>query len=179
MKSIKFVAKHGFRHNDVKPQNFLVQRHSILGHDTRVYLSDFGFEGGKKGGTPLFASPECFLGTEVEYSDVFSLGGTFLYCLMTPSNFRWTLAIPVDHEDDPVMKRLNDAMALIPLMGLIQQMVEPNPMSRPRIDEVLQFLQNTNLDNLAQFKVDMNIALRKSYVMGCSQEFVIHMEAVE
>ena len=157
----------------------MVQRHSILGHDTRVYLSDFGFEGGKKGGTPLFASPECFLGTEVEFSDVFSLGSTFLYCLVSPANFRWTLAIPVDHELDDVMNRLNDAMALIPLMGLIRQMVEPNPMSRPRIDEVLQFLRNTNLDNLAQFKVDMNVALRKSYVMGCSQEFVVHMKAVE
>ena len=160
----------------MKPQNFLVRS---LDNETRVYLSDFGFEGGKKGGTPLFASPECFLGTEVEYSDVFSLGGTFLYCLMTPSDFRWTLAIPVDHELDDVIKRLNDAMALIPLMGLIRQMVEPNPMSRPRIDEVLQFLQNTNLDNLARFKIDMNVALRKSYKMGCSQEFVVHMKAVE
>lgn len=49
------------KHNDIKPQNFLVK--SLNGpHDLKnleIMLTDFGLAGDEsKGGTPIFAAPE-------------------------------------------------------------------------------------------------------------------------
>ena len=51
---------------------------SLLDDNNELLLSDFGLMNERKGRTPLFAIPECFLGTYVEKSDFYSLGGCFV-----------------------------------------------------------------------------------------------------
>ena len=164
MKSIKFISAHGFRHNDVKPKNFLIRHEDGL---IRVYLTDFGFEGEVKGGevkggTPFFSSPECFLGSEVELSDIYSLGRTFLYCLMEPQMFRYLVTFPIDYENPKVTDLLSEAYALLPLLYFIRQIVDPDPAGRPRIDEIINRINENDFDNLTKFQEKLQMALRKA-----------------
>ena len=71
-------------HNDIKPQNFVVKKTQHNPPNSyRIYLTDFGLAE-KKGGTPVFASPECF-DTRKLNSDIFSLGRVFLYIILGKS----------------------------------------------------------------------------------------------
>ena len=173
--SIKFISSHGFRHNDVKPKNYLIRHEDGL---VRVYLSDFGFEGEIKGGTPLFSSPECFLGTEVEHSDVYSLGKTFLYSLMEPRVFRYFVTFPVDYEDDKVMNLLYDALNQLPFASFIKRMIDPNPSNRPRINDVIITVNELDLDNLQEFQIKIQRALQKART-SATCELDYHMKKLK
>ena len=61
-----------------------------------IVLTDFGLAGQhSKGGTPIFASPECF-GVKTHESDVFSLGRVFLFTLLPMDTFlEWLFVHPV------------------------------------------------------------------------------------
>ena len=63
-------------HNDIKPQNYLLKYLNGPNDLNRIdiVLTDFGLVGqDTKGGTPIFASPECFE-IKTNSSDIFSLG---------------------------------------------------------------------------------------------------------
>ena len=83
---------HNQTHNDIKPQNFLVKFKNGPNDLTRIEiaLTDFGMaESDSKGGTPIFASPECFE-VKNKRSDIFSFGRVILFLLLTKQNFvRW------------------------------------------------------------------------------------------
>lgn len=76
----------GILHRDIKPSNLLV---AIENGTASIKLIDFGLadhvdqDGVAENviGTPLFAAPEQLQGQAVPASDVFSLGGTFLWLL--------------------------------------------------------------------------------------------------
>ena len=77
--SLETLKGHNLIHNDVKPQNYLVKY--LNGPDDltkiEIVLTDFGLAGDDaQGGTPIFASPECY-GEKTTDSDTFSLGRTF------------------------------------------------------------------------------------------------------
>ena len=174
--SIKFISSHGFRHNDVKPKNYLIRHEDGL---VRVYLSDFGFEGEIKGGTPLFSSPECFLGTEVELSDIYSLGKTFLYSLMEPKMFRYFVTFPVDYEDDKIMNLLYDALVQLPFTYYIKRMLDPNPANRPRIDDVIVKVKELDLDEkLQEFQIKLQRAFLKVRT-SATYELEHHMQQLK
>ena len=60
-----------------------------------IVLTDFGLAGSdSKGGTPIFASPECLEKTD-QKSDIFSFGRVILYLLLTKSQFMEWLFIPI------------------------------------------------------------------------------------
>ena len=89
------MAQHGQTHNDIKPQNYLVM---FLNGDTdltklEIVLTDFGMaDPDSKGGTPVFASPECFQKKD-QKSDIFSLGRVILYLLLPKDQFlKWIYA---------------------------------------------------------------------------------------
>ena len=66
-------------HNDIKPQNYLVKFRNDDNDlsNIEIVLTDFGLAGpDSKGGTPIFASPECLADScrKDKSSDIFSLG---------------------------------------------------------------------------------------------------------
>ena len=88
---------HDQTHNDIKPQNFLVEFKNGQNDLTQIeiVLTDFGMaESDSKGGTPIFASPECFE-KKAKKSDIFSFGRVILFLLLTKNQFIEWLFVPI------------------------------------------------------------------------------------
>ena len=91
------MTRHNQTHNDIKPQNFLVKFKNGQNDLTQmeIVLTDFGMAGSdSKGGTPVFASPECFEKKDKK-SDIFSFGRVILFLLLTKNRFVKWLYVPV------------------------------------------------------------------------------------
>ena len=91
------MDRHNQTHNDIKPQNFLVKFNNGPNDLTKIEiaLTDFGMAGPEsQGGTPIFASPECFEKKEKK-SDIFSFGRVILFLLLSKERFVKWLFIPV------------------------------------------------------------------------------------
>ena len=105
--SLETLDSHNQTHNDIKPQNFLVKFR--MGYDSAdlskndltqidIALTDFGMaDDDSKGGTPVYASPECFEKTDTK-SDVFSFGRLILFLLLTKEQFIKWLYIPIKNQ---------------------------------------------------------------------------------
>jgi len=86
------LDQHNQIHNDIKPQNYLVK---FLKGDNdltsiKIVLTDFGLAGSdQKGGTPIFASPECMSNSDRKdkSTDIFSLGRVFLFSIIPNETF--------------------------------------------------------------------------------------------
>ena len=84
-------------HNDIKPANFLVKFKNGSNDLTQieVVLTDFGMaDSDSKGGTPIFASPECFEKKEKK-SDMFSFGRVILFLMLKKTQFTKWLFVPI------------------------------------------------------------------------------------
>ena len=91
------MDRHNQTHNDIKPQNFLVKFKNGSSDLTQIEiaLTDFGMaDSDSKGGTPIFASPECFEKKEKK-SDIFSFGRVILFLLLTKNQFIKWLFVPI------------------------------------------------------------------------------------
>ena len=87
-------------HNDIKPQNYLVK--FTKGENDlsqiEIVLTDFGMaDSDSKGGTPVYASPECFEKTDTK-SDIFSFGRVILFLLLSKEQFIKWLYIPIKNQ---------------------------------------------------------------------------------
>ena len=90
------LDRHNQTHNDIKPQNFLVKFKNGPNDlsQIEIVLTDFGMaDSDSKGGTPVFASPECFEKKEKK-SDIFSFGRVILFLLLTKNQFAKWLFVP-------------------------------------------------------------------------------------
>ena len=88
---------HDQTHNDIKPQNFLVKFKNGPNDlsQIEIVLTDFGMaDSDSKGGTPVFASPECFEKKEKK-SDIFSFGRVISFLLLTKNQFSKWLFVPL------------------------------------------------------------------------------------
>ena len=105
--SLETLDVHNQTHNDIKPQNFLVKfgkrydSNDLTKNDLtqiEIVLTDFGMaDHDSKGGTPVYASPECFGKTDTK-SDVFSFGRLILFLLLTKEQFIKWLYIPIKNQ---------------------------------------------------------------------------------
>ena len=98
--SLETLDRHNQTHNDIKPQNFLVKFHNGRNDLTKIEiaLTDFGMaDPDAKGGTPVYASPECFEKTDTK-SDIFSFGRLILFLLLTKEQFMKWLYIPIKNK---------------------------------------------------------------------------------
>ena len=103
MKSLETLDHHDQTHNDVKPSNFLVKFKTGQNDLTKIeiVLTDFGMAGPEtQGGTPIFASPECFEKKEKK-SDVFSFGRVILFLLLSKQQFLKWLFVPIQNFNSP------------------------------------------------------------------------------
>ena len=91
------MDRHDRTHNDIKPANFLVKFKNGSTDLTQIeiVLTDFALaDSDAKGGTPIFASPECFEKKEKK-SDIFSFGRLILFLLLTKKQFVKWLFVPI------------------------------------------------------------------------------------
>ena len=91
------LDRHNQTHNDIKPQNFLVKFKNGPNDlsQIEIVLTDFGMaDSDSKGGTPVFASPECFEKKEKK-SDIFSLGRVILFLMLKKTQFTKWLFVPI------------------------------------------------------------------------------------
>ena len=103
MQSLETLDRHNQTHNDIKPQNFLVKFNNGPNDLTKIEiaLTDFGMAGPEsQGGTPVFASPECFEKKEKK-SDIFSFGRVILFLLLSKQQFLKWLFVPIPNLNVP------------------------------------------------------------------------------
>ena len=121
---------HNQTHNDIKPQNFLVKFNNGPNDLTKIEiaLTDFGMAGPEsQGGTPVFASPECFERKEKK-SDIFSFGRVILFILLTKNQFSRWLFVPI-----------KDPSRILSLRNLTNPVLNPISTIWKRIGRTLNF----------------------------------------
>jgi len=112
-------------HNDIKPQNYLVK--FLIGYNNltsiEIGLTDFGLAGSdQKGGTPIFASPECLADSDRKdkSTDIFSLGRVFLFSILPKEKFLQFLFVSlIKGGKTKIMKLIENE----PILNLISKMM--------------------------------------------------------
>ena len=120
------MDQHDQIHNDIKPQNYLVK---YLNGDNdlsnvEIVLTDFGLAGSDmKGGTPIFASPECLANPDRKdrSTDVFSLGRVFLFMILPKEQFLEFLFVPITNGKK---ERITELIEKVPILSLISKMMQ-------------------------------------------------------
>ena len=135
------MDKHNQIHNDIKPQNYLVK---FLNGDNdltsiEIVLTDFGLAGSdQKGGTPIFASPECLADSDRKdkSTDIFSLGRVFLFSIIPNEIFLRFLFVSLIKGGKNKISKLIEKE---PILHLISKMMRiRNRISLPTIRKDLQ-----------------------------------------
>ena len=125
-----------------------------------IVLTDFGLAGpDSKGGTPIFASPECLANPERKdkSTDIFSLGRVFLFAILPKEKFLQFLFVALSKGGkDEIM----ELIAKEPIFNLIAKMM------RLKQRCCLHKIRN-NLQAIVQLKIE-NTILGISYVIGKS-----------
>ena len=116
-----------------------------------IVLTDFGLVGqNSKGGTPIFACPECF-DVKTNASDLFSLGRVFLFMMLPKESFLKFLFVPITSRTH-TNYLMNIILNQDDLFGLIRLMIKTQLSSRIQLSQVRIFF-----DNLKQnFKITIN-----------------------
>ena len=159
-------------HNDIKPQNYLVK--FVNGDNDlsciEIVLTDFGLAGSEsKGGTPIFASPECLADGERKdkSSDIFSLGRVFLFMVLPKDQFLEFLFVPLLNK--ALKEKITGLIKKIPILILISKMMR----LKKRID--LQAIRNElqsveQLMNLSAVAEIRDIIQKSS--SNCTTEYI-------
>ena len=155
------MDRHNRVHNDIKPQNYLVKYLNGPNDLTRIdiVLTDFGLAGqDTKGGTPIFASPECFE-IKTNASDIFSLGRVFLFMMLPKESFLKFLFIPITSSAD-TLYLANTIFNQDDLFGLIYRMMKMQKADRIQIQQIRTKFDSLkrnlliNLNSSAQIEIE-------------------------
>ena len=161
MQSLETLGRHNQTHNDIKPQNFLVKFENGPNdlNKIKIALTDFGMAGPEsQGGTPVFASPECFEKKEKK-SDIFSFGRVILFLLLSKQQFLKWLFIPIQNLVNPAP---TDMITLVTWMTSMTNRIDlktsriifnelrSNSLVKPTQNIINSFnlIVNVNLNNL-------------------------------
>ena len=137
-------------HNDIKPQNYLVnfRNNDENLSNIEIILTDFGLAGSdSKGGTPVFASPECLANTDRKdkSSDTFSLGRVFLMMILPKKTFLEFLFVPLIKGGK---KEIKDLIDKEPILNLISKMMLiKHRIKLPDLREELDNISRMKLSN--------------------------------
>ena len=164
------MNEHDQIHNDIKPQNYLVK---FLNGDKdlssiEIVLTDFGLAGSDiKGGTPVFASPECLANPDrkEKSSDIFSLGRVFLFMILPKAKFLEYLFVPLKDGKVEIMKLIENE----PILNLNSKMTRiKGRLGLPAIRIEIQAIQQ--LMNLKAVSKISDI-IQKS-TSNCTTEYI-------
>ena len=109
-----------------------------------IVLTDFGMaDPDSKGGTPIFASPECFE-TKDKKSDVFSFGRVILFVLLSKKLFLKCLFVPIKNE---IYNQTNATVNLVSQMTSLYNRISLDS-ARSLFDQLRQ---------KSQFKFDKDV----------------------
>ena len=128
---------HNQIHNDIKPQNYLVKFLNGLSL-IEIVLTDFGLAGSEnKGGTPVFASPECLADPDRKdtTTDIFSLGRVYLFIILPKNEFLEFLFVSlIKGGKEDIIKIIEQD----PMLNLISKMMRiKKRISHPNIRDYL------------------------------------------
>ena len=141
------MKKHNQCHNDLKPQNFLV-KFLNTGNDLNqieIVVTDFGLAGSEtRGGTPIFASPECLTNPDRKnklkrIADIFSLGRVFLFLILSKEQFIRNLFIPITQSGK---NEIENEIRNDPILNLISNMMSIKSVVRHKIQDGLRIKLN-------------------------------------
>ena len=134
-----------------------------------IVLTDFGLAGQhSKGGTPIFASPECF-GSKTLASDVFSLGRVFLFTLLPMDTFLKWLFVPIILPNDSNLIRI--AIGQNGLLKLISKMIEVKSSNRTSVIRVRQEFNLMKQQQLIQMNHQSITDINQAVANNINQQF--------
>ena len=140
-------------HNDIKPQNYLVKLRNGDSNlsNIEVVLTDFGLAGSQsKGGTPIFASPECLANPDRKdkSSDIFSLGRVFLMMILPKEQFLEFLFIPLTKGGKEEIMELIENIPIFDLLSKMMRIKKRIDLStiREELQSIFINVKNLGLD---------------------------------
>ena len=149
------MNRHNQIHNDIKPQNFLVKFCAGDLSLIEIVLTDFGLAGSdSKGGTPIFASPECLANPDRKdkSTDIFSLGRVFLFAIISNEKFLEFLFVPlITGEKEEIMELIKNQpiLNLISKMMRIKNRIELHEL-RKELDSIRQIQLSDTVSNISK-----------------------------
>ena len=173
---------HNQIHNDIKPQNYLVK--FSKGEDRKrkaeidlscieIVLTDFGLAGSdSKGGTPIFASPECLANPDRKdkSTDMFSLGRVFLFMLLPREKFLEFLFVSLIEGGKEEILRLIESESILKLISKMIQIKK-----RIKIHEVRVELDA--IDQIRSLKTIAGISdIMKKSTSECSMQYIDNLK---
>ena len=160
------MDNHDQIHNDIKPQNYLIKHNGL--ENIEIVLTDFGLAGSdSKGGTPIFASPECLADPKRKdkSSDIFSLGRVFLFMILPKEKFLEFLFVPLVKggkakitemiEKEPIfcliakMMRIQNRINLETIRNELKSIVQMN--NESTISKISEAISNSTSENTNQY----------------------------
>ena len=166
------MDRHNQIHNDIKPQNYLVKflnGENDLSH-IEIVLTDFGLAGSNfKGGTPIFASPECLASPDRKdrSSDLFSLGRVFLFMILPKEKFLEFLFVPLlTKSGKQKIMKLIPAEPILTLISKMMRIKERIPLRAIR-EDLQSAIEMTNASTLDE----ISVIIKKS-TSDCSSQYI-------
>ena len=155
--SLETLNHHNQIHNDIKPQNYLIKflngKNDVS--QIEIVLTDFGLAGSdSKGGTPIFASPECLANPDRKdkSTDIFSLGRVFLFAIISNEKFLEFLFVPlITGEKEEIMELIKNQpiLNLISKMMRIKNRIELHEL-RKELDSIRQIQLSDTVSNISK-----------------------------
>ena len=173
IRSLETLDSRNQTHNDIKPQNFLVKFQNGPTDLTQIeiVLTDFGMAGSdSKGGTPVFASPECFEKKDKK-SDVFSFGRVILFLLLSKEQFMEWLFVPIKDQTRVTSLNILTTVNPLQLLNLVSEMTSVSTRislqsARRRFNQLRRNAQiKLNRDLIAAIQTIVNAEMSNDF--GC------------
>jgi len=177
---LETLDKHHLVHNDIKPQNYLVKYLNGPDDPSRIdiVLTDFGMVGqNSKGGTPIFASPECFL-VKTNASDIFSLGRVFLFMMLPKESFLKFLFVPIISSIDRNILMSNIDFQRY-LLGLIRLMFQTKQSTRIKLPQVRIFFDDLKRNSQIAMNSHAQTQIERIATRNSTQEMFDYIQDLD
>ena len=163
------LDRHNQIHNDIKPQNYLVKflNGNIDLTSIEIVLTDFGLAGSEaKGGTPIFASPECLAdpNRKDKSTDIFSLGRVFLCMILPKEKFLEFLFVPITKSQK---ENIAELIENEPILNLISKMIQIE--KRPDLSVIRENLKSIVRIHNSSAIVKISAVIQKSMSIYTTQ----------